>query len=517
MAGKILSIEVGTYETRVVEMDYKSKSPKIHHFFTIPTPEYMVTDGSVEVNPEFVAQMKAALAEKGIRTKKAIFVLNSARIANREVMIPLVKENKIHELLVTNSAEYFPVDLVQYQLVHRIVEKDTQENKYKLSVLAVPNEMIQSYQALANALGLQIEALDYIGNSIAQGMMKLLPQELKVSVKIDETSTMITIINGDKIELQRVVSYGIYDAVEVVMENPAFGERKTFEQAMEQMKNQNCVKEEEVAENLTPLLGNIRRIIDYYTSRNQEVALNEVWLFGKGADCMGLSELLAAELNLQVYSLSKLPEKYSFTKKSDEETFAVPIYVICVAATIAPLNFNLSDGKKSEGIAKLTPKGELGYATVVCAVCLAVAAVMLVYSMVSTNVLKSENKNLQAQIDKLSEAKLSYNTYVGTKTQYDSLKDMYALTETPDDNLLAFLAEMEEKMPSEISVASLTAGTDGVNMNVSVSSKAAASKVLMQLRDFETVDSVDCPGISESESSGRVTVTFSVYCTYAVE
>lgn len=515
MASKILSIEVGNYETRVLEMDYKAKSPKIYHFFSIPTPEYMVRDGSIELDMNFVAQMKRALSENGIRTKKVIFVLNSARIANREVMIPLVKENKIHDLLVTNSAEYFPVDLVQYQLVHRIVEKNTEENKYKLSVLAVPNEMIQSYQLLAEALGLQIETLDYIGNSISQAMVKFLPQDIKVSVKVDETSSMITIINGDKVELQRTVSYGVWEAVEAVMEHPAFGEKKTYEQALALMKSQNCLTQEEVAENLVPLIGNIRRIVDYYTSRNQEVTLSEMWLIGMGADCVGLRELLATELNLQVLTMEKLPSHYTLVKGVEETNFCVTDYAVCVAATINPLNFNLSNGKKSGAL--IQPQGELGYSVIVCGACLVVAIVMLLYSTISTIMVKNENKNLQAQVNELSDVKAVYDTYTSTKAQYDSLASMYGLTETPDDNLLAFLAEMEANMPTEISVASMTAGTDGVSMTISVSSKAAASKVLMQLREFETISSIDTPALAESESDGRTIVTFSVYCTYATE
>ena len=108
MAGRILSIEIGNYETWVLEMDYKTKKkPKIHHFFKLPTPDYMVADGSVIIDHEFIAAMKRAFAANNIRTNKAIFVLNSARIASREVTVPAVKENKIHELLVTNSSEYF--------------------------------------------------------------------------------------------------------------------------------------------------------------------------------------------------------------------------------------------------------------------------------------------------------------------------------------------------------------------------------------------------------------------------
>lgn len=516
MAGKVLSIEIGGYETRVLEIDYKVKAPKIHQFFSIPTPDYMVADGSVIIDNEFIAAMKKEMKARNIRTRKVIFVLNSVRIASREVLVPVVKENKLHELLITNSAEYFPVDLVQYQLVHHIIEKDVQENRYKLSVLAVPNEMIQSYLALAEALELQVTALDYMGNSITQGMLRFIPEEIKIAVKVDETSALITIIRGNQVALQRNISYGIRDAVEVVMDNPAFGGKKSEKQALELMRSRNCLLEAEVEENLRPLIGNISRIIDYYTSRNQDVAINEIWLIGIGAECMGFDEILSAELNVQIRTLQNLPQHYSLGKNMKNEEFRVAEYIACIAAAIEPLNFNLSTGKGTGALAKIG-KGELGYAGVVCGACFLLAIGLVVYSFASMTLQRNRNAGLQSQIDALSEARQVYQTYITTKEEYDSLEQLYGLTEAADDALLAFLTEMEEKMPSEISVSSMTAGTDGVSMNITVSSKKAASKVLQQLRNFETLAEIDTPGITETDNSGITTVSFSVYCTYAEE
>ena len=39
MATKVLSIEIGHGLTRVVEMDYKAKNPKVYNYFTFETPK----------------------------------------------------------------------------------------------------------------------------------------------------------------------------------------------------------------------------------------------------------------------------------------------------------------------------------------------------------------------------------------------------------------------------------------------------------------------------------------------
>ena len=52
MAGRVISIEIGYSLTRVCEMDYKAKSPKIYNSFTIPTMEGIVNDGALVLKPQ---------------------------------------------------------------------------------------------------------------------------------------------------------------------------------------------------------------------------------------------------------------------------------------------------------------------------------------------------------------------------------------------------------------------------------------------------------------------------------
>ena len=42
MANRVLGIEIGENLTRVVEIDYKAKNPKIYNMFGFPTPPGMI-------------------------------------------------------------------------------------------------------------------------------------------------------------------------------------------------------------------------------------------------------------------------------------------------------------------------------------------------------------------------------------------------------------------------------------------------------------------------------------------
>lgn len=243
MANKVLGIEIGQNLTRVVEIDYKAKKPKIYNIFNFPTPQDMMRDGAIENPGMFRSTLLGRLKEKHISTNKVIFVLNSARIASREVEIPLVKEKQIQSMIAMNASDYFPVDLSQYKLVHEIIDKvDTpEEKKLRLSVLAVPNDLILSYQQLAAACKLQIVGLDYTGNAIKQLMSREIPGEVKATVKIDETTTILTIMDGENVKLQRVLNYGLSDAIEEIMDSEVFGEYLSFTDAMDVARRKTCL------------------------------------------------------------------------------------------------------------------------------------------------------------------------------------------------------------------------------------------------------------------------------------
>ena len=77
---KVLCVEIGCTTIRLCEMDYKAKSPKIYHYFEIPTPIGAVMDGYLLIDKieEVKSAIQTVLTENKIRTKKVIFSIFSS-------------------------------------------------------------------------------------------------------------------------------------------------------------------------------------------------------------------------------------------------------------------------------------------------------------------------------------------------------------------------------------------------------------------------------------------------------
>lgn len=535
MANKILSIEIGTNLTHVVEMSYKSKSPRVYHCFSFDTPEDVQEDGRINYSDRFGNLFRQELAKRKINTKRVIFVISTSRVANREIMIPLVKENKILSLIEANSAEYFPVDLSQYQLAYQILDKiDTKDTKkYRLSIFAIPRDISTSYKYLADKCNLTLEAIDYEGNSILQGMQaEYAKVPLAVTLKVDENSTLLTITKNGNSTFQRSIAYGLDDAVNVVWDSK---ERISFSDAMNLMRGKNYLntnllikpsdsmsqsdelENEHIKDDVTAALGslinNVIRVLDYYTSRNPDEKIEIIHLLGLGADCNGLSKLLTNELGLQVEPLIKLTNP-NLVPKSAASDFCIAEYVDEIGAAFSPLQINLNETLESKKAN--TPEVSFVLPILVCGLCFIAAAVLTVLSVFQTLSLKRENTALLASLTSLSSAQQTFDEFEAADNKYQEAMLMEQETLTADDQLLQFLAGLEDSMPTNVLTNSMTASADGITMVMVADQKESVAKILTQLRSFEEISHTSVTSIAEKTAeNGMVTIEFTLNLRFA--
>ena len=523
MAGKVVCIKIGYSVTQVAEMDQDTRNLRIRQSFLFETPEQVIDEEGVHVTDEFVEKIKSGMAENGITSTRVIFTIFSNRVANRDITLPLVREKKIQPMLIANSKEYFPVDLTKYQLVYRVISTDKTKKQMELSVFAVPNTIVESYQALAKALQLQLVDLDYYGNSVYQAMMHGMSQELSATLCIEDNSSMITVIQNGRTVLQRSIGYGIDEAVETLRRSAIMNQGTTYLQALQTMQKNTCFHsllkgesegesismnprgesaKDSVTKSLTMLIGNVSRVLDYFTSRHSDIELKEISLVGLGAACLGLDQLLGNELGIPV----KVPGKASGWGSTGD------VYYALMGATIKPLKFVLEKEEKK----KTSEDGEsLRTPVLVASLCAGVAVILCVAGLLMNVFTAASNRSMKKQIEDKKDVITVYNEYIQSKALYDGLTKMGDMTKEPNSDFLNFLRQMEEKMPSDLLVSKLTASAQGITMSVETKTKESAAEAIMQLRTFDCLGVIDCSEVKENiNDSGEKSELFDITVTY---
>lgn len=522
MAAKVISIEIGYSVTRLCEVDYKAKTHRVYRRATVFTPEGVINDGVLSPTQEYIDSIKSAITENKMTAKQVMFTIASGRIASREVMVPLVKENRLADVVTANASEYFPVDLSQYELAYNILgtvgEKGSQQ-QYKLLVMAAPASLLSGYYDLAKELKLELAAIDYAGNSVYQVAKDKGAHGASLVVKIDERSTLVMAIQNSMMTFTRNVAYGVDEAIQTIMDSVRWSDATTVLDAVDTMSLSDCTIFPEIVEALDPLVGGISRVIDYYASHNTDAPVEQIYITGLGADIKGLTTLLAKDTDLPVDVLRQVP---GWNLEKSFRTQFYGGYVACVGAAAAPVGFKKDEKRKKKEKSK-SAGSKSGFnpapiAYLVLAAGLITAVVLTALSVLRFMEAERQNMELKAQNSSLEEIIPIYNEYTATLTAYNLVRTMYRVTENRNEELVEFLEELEDKMPADVHVVSFTSNLDGVAINMSVSTKSEVAVAIEQLRTFNSLlpATVTVNSIVEEtdEESGTVSVNFSVAAIY---
>lgn len=542
MNNRVLSIEIGNSFTKICEIDYKVKKPKVYKVLTVETPEGVVVDGMLQPTQEYADHLVNALGTNGIRTKRVIFTISSTRVASREVQIPNVKANKIEALVKTNANDYFPVDLTQYEIGHYLAGGLTEEGKLRVMALAVPKALLNSYYQLAQMCGWEVECFDYSSNSLYQILRDEKSEKVTMMIKIDENSTIVTVLSAGKVLLQRTVAYGVQDAIETMIASGAYAVNDPMS-AVERFQKKTCLNRvlhqgdklweenagrwededagnvevtaarQKITSSLEPLIVGVSRVIDFYDSRNGDTPIERTYVTGLGGSFSGMSKLFTNCLERKVHTLSDMDDKIGMSKAIRSTRPAA--YISCLGAVLAPVGLIDKSTQKAKG---LTVVSGTNYTFVSVAVL--VLGVILSIAMAVTSLTRyfgtvAENVALQARVEELQPAQTVYNEYLSAAAQYDKYKYLYEYTENPNENLVEFINELEQILPDSFYTDSFSSDQTGISMTVNVEGKAAAARTILNIRNMESIEDVQISNITDNQDEmGGSWVMFSMTGTY---
>ena len=388
----------------------------------------------------------------------------------------------------------------------------------------------------------EIEGFDYSSNSLYQVLRDEKSEKVTMVIKIDENSTIVTVLSAGKVLLQRTVAYGVQDAIDTMIASGAYAVNDPMS-AVERFQKKTCLNrvlhqgdkvweenagrwEDEDAGNvevtearqkitasLEPLIVGVSRVIDFYDSRNSENPIEKSYVTGLGGSFSGMSKLFTNCLERKVHTLSEMDDKIGMSKAIRSTRPAA--YISCLGAVLAPVGLIDKSTQKSKG---LTVVSGTNYTFVSVAVL--VLGVILSIAMAATSVTRylgnvAQNVYLQNRVQELQPAQAVYNDYLAAEAQYDKYTYLYAYTQTPNENLVEFINELEQILPDSFYTNSFSSDQTGISMSVTVEGKAAAARTILNIRNMQSIDDVEISNITDSkDETGTSIVTFSITGSY---
>ena len=519
---KVLTIDITNESITIVEVTPSNKKQStIHNAIIFETPEDAYEDGIIRDKERIADAIRSQLSANGITNKNAIFVLTSTKIVNREVMVPFVKENKIKGIINANSSEYFPVNIEDYIVSHSVLETVTDDdNNKQLRVLAVaaPENMVRAYYDVAAMAGLKVVAIDYIGNAMLQ-LIKTQTTEAMTTmvIQLGSESTVLNIVKGDTLLLQRTVPYGTNVVVNEVMD--AKGVDATT--AMTLLQNERLLTVDFDDNSITGafryLINNIGRVMDFFTSKNPDKPIDDVFLTGDGALIKGIDGLFKVQLNVSTRVMDTL-YNIKFDPKIDLKIYNPVYLMVPIGAAFDPMGFEMNDAasKGSGSGADTTP---LVVAFLIIAVL--VAGGVTAYSFIAKNKAQSELDQVNRDIEAIADIEKIVLDYEAAQSIYMDAENMYSYTENLNENVGTLIAELEDKMPKGISLTAFNSSSASVDFTGNTEKYEDIAAFAKNLGEIECIENSFVQSIVENTEmnttgvkSGKVTYDFTVTCIY---
>lgn len=569
MAKTVVTIEIGLTQTRMLELNMGKKVQHVKKAVIIDTPENTMEDGYIRETTELAERMSAQMQAAGIKTRDIIFTVSSNKVISREVTVTAVKEKMIKNIVQAEANDYFPMDVSDHVIAHSIIGRNDAEKQYRLMVYAVPETLLQCYYNLADEMRCNIVAMDFIGNSMYQWLKHSTLQDVSLVMQINETSTVVTVVDKGELGVQRTVSYGSCTLADALLETNCYDEATTQAAALKLLQEEEflSISEEEeerwkkrelarisenrfrrienqqnadddeaaaandfsverilsddeilrrrinaraeVSEAARTITGKVQRVMEYYTTNHPESSIEKIYITGPGTAVKGIEEMLAVELGLPV-EIYNVTEGVVFSNAAAAFENRGAEFFACFGATVSPLGIRPAEAilrEQKRNISILT--GMVFISTAIVITALVVTTLIQINYEKSVRVLMEEQIALSQDIIQLSEV---YNASQQSIVEMAAVEE---LTFSVGEQLNSLISLLEMSLPSRSVVHSFNMSGTMLTMNMSTVTKEEAAMVILQLQTIPYISEVNVSGIAENveEATNRTEVAFTVNCT----
>ena len=519
-SGRVLSIDITNESITIVDISAQAKKQTyIHKVMIFETPEDSYEDGQIRDQERIAAEIRNQLASNGVTTKQAVFVMNSTKIVNREVEIPAVAPKKVGAMINANAADYFPVNNIEdYVIEHSVLESFTAgdgQKKMRVMAVAAPESMVASYYSLAAAAGLKCQELDYIGNAMLQLIKtQTTEQSTTMVIQLGSESTVLNVVNGDKLLLQRTVPYGTNPVVNTVMQEKGVDATT----AMTMLQNDKIITvdfdDNEATGAFRYLINNIGRVMDFYASKNPNNPIDDVFLTGDGALIKGIDGLFKIQLNVSTRIMDSL-YNVKFDPTIDQRVYS-PVYLISsIGGALAPMGFPLG-GSRASASASAGTGGVPAIGIAACLIAALIAAGLVFYQKNKVSKLETKKAQLESDIAAIADIERIINEYEAQKAATADILNMSASTYEVNEQFHEFIDHLEATIPSDIKLVSFSAGASGITIPCESGSYESVAQFIMNLKALDIVEDAYVASVTQQEDqeTGEIKYSYVLTCNY---
>jgi type IV pilus assembly protein PilM len=171
MSKKCLGIDIGTSSIKIIELSRQRERKRLENYgemkaTSIYKDSFRTFDkNTLSFSNKNVAKaIKAILKESKMQTRKTIFSIPDFSSFFTNIELPVMTEEELPQAIQFEAKRHIPLPLSEVTLDWQIMDQNRQSaipnNRIKILLVAVPNEIIDQYRNIAQMAGLELFALE---------------------------------------------------------------------------------------------------------------------------------------------------------------------------------------------------------------------------------------------------------------------------------------------------------------------------------------------------------------------
>ncbi len=334
---KFLGIDVGTFSIKVVEMSKKGKQATLENYGEVATKDisnmFLKEDEEEKLKMAEKAtadSIKYVIKEAGMKARESFFSVPNFTTFFTTFSLPPMEEEEVESSIKYQAKKHIPLSPSEVFLDWS-VEKE-KNNERKVSLVAVPNDVVQRYQRIAKQCGLDINVLEMESFSLKRCLNQS-KKKISVVMDIGFSGTGISAIENGKLKVTHRTTF----SGSMVTEELARGLNLIYNE-----KKANKIKESEGMkgknrEIIAPLVDElIKEMSISFTSyiEKDTSEIEEIVLCGGGSLLPGLREYIAEKTGIETRYMSPDFIKYPSYVKEFMESEVGPIFSVAIGAAL---------------------------------------------------------------------------------------------------------------------------------------------------------------------------------------
>ena len=338
----VAGLDVGSSSVKVVELDGKANNLNLVNLGFENLPDDSVIDGQIMELNAVSEVIQNVCSDHKIKSNQVVTGVSGHSVIIKNIVLPPMSQEELEESIDWHAEEHIPYDLSDVSLDYHVTSEE--EEATNVMIAACKKERLENIKQAIQLAGKSPIVID-VDTFALQNCYELnyQPDESQVVTLLNiGASTMnVNIVQGTRSLFTRDITVGGSQFTDILQKSLGY----SFDQA-EAVKRGVADAIEDVDEKaIEPLMNNVTEMVtmeiqktfDFYraTAEDDELSVDKILISGGGSKLVGLSEDLAARLEVPVEVLDPFRQVKVDTRKFDPDYLSEIMPEMAVAVGLA--------------------------------------------------------------------------------------------------------------------------------------------------------------------------------------